>query len=159
MTKKTIKVSWKDIEQILKNILDKSFVKPDIIIAIQRGGLVPATILSHLLNIRDISIVSSISTIDDTIYSIKKPPLVKHNIPIKDLKDKNILIVDDIIGSGLTMSEVTSVIKKYNPLSIKILTCYLNLDNWEKNQELSPEQCVDYIGRVVRGWVVFPWEN
>ena len=94
--------------------------------------MIPATILSHLLNIRDISIVSSVRTIDDTVYSVKKSPLIKHNISLTELENKNILVVDDIIGSGLTINKVTSIVSKYKPLSIKILTCYLNLDNWEK---------------------------
>ncbi len=39
-----------------------------------------------------------------------------------DIKDKNILIVEDIVDTGLTLQSLIEHLKKYNPKSIEIVT-------------------------------------
>lgn len=70
--------SWTDIEQMVK-VLAKSIEDSPVIIdsiyGIPRGGLIPATLLSHRMN-----------------------------IPMVEFPTQNTLIVDDIVDSGLTLS-------------------------------------------------------
>lgn len=159
MANKIIQVEWNEIIEMLCELKIKLVSKPEIIIAIQRGGLIPATILSHLLNIRDIEVVISTRNVSDDIHSEKIPPNVSENYRLTRINGKKILIVDDIIGSGATMQKVVNLIREYHPLSIEMFSCYVNLDNWEKAQKYSPEKSITYVGKTVRGWVIFPWEN
>ncbi|HBY20911.1 MAG: hypothetical protein A2Y24_04450 [Clostridiales bacterium GWE2_32_10] len=156
-----IKFSWDDIDNIIDGITTilESDGLPEIIIAIARGGMIPAVILSHKTGIRNIQIFSIQETVDDTVNSQKLPPTIGENIDFKTFEGKRILIVDDIIGSGSTLKAVINVIVTYSPKEVKTMACCVNLLNWEKDNYGRCEDLVDYIGKKVEGWVVFPWEN
>lgn len=55
-------LDWNDIdsrchtiaEQVLNSIAPSSSMKVDAIIGLSRGGLIPATILAHKLNVREV---------------------------------------------------------------------------------------------------------
>ena len=67
-------ISWKEITNIIKYIGSniKITYKPEIIISIVRGGMIPSVILSHELNIRNIENIKSIETLNDEINAIKQ---------------------------------------------------------------------------------------
>lgn len=157
----TIVLSWKDIEKIIEQesraIKDDGI--PDLILAIQRGGFIPSVMLSHALNIRDIIPLNVKITVDDTVNSQKIQPILEHNPAVEKIKGKNVLIVDDIVGSGNTYQVVYDYLTTYCPASIKSLVCVINRDNWNKANDESPEKSITYIGKEVRGWVKFPWER
>lgn len=70
--------SWEDVEsmvRVLAEEVEKAPVFIDSIYGIPRGGLIPATLLSHKLN-----------------------------IPMVESPTENTLVVDDIVDSGLTLS-------------------------------------------------------
>lgn len=58
----------------------------------------------------------------------------------KDIEGKNVIIVEDIIDSGLTLSYLYDYLKKKNPKTLKI--CVL-LDKKERREK---EVKVDYVG-------------
>ena len=101
MSKK--KVSWKSFHQsciTLADIMVKNRFKPHFIYGIPRGGLIPATIISHYLDI------PLISTIDN--YS------------------KNILVVDEICESGKTIETIKITIRNFEMRNIRFGTIYVN---------------------------------
>lgn len=57
-----------------------------------------------------------------------------------DIKDKHIILVDDIIDTGLTLSYIKNYISKYNPASIKTC-CLLN-----KEENRTSDIKLDYCG-------------
>lgn len=72
--------------------------KPDMIVGLVRGGMLPAVILSNLLDIPCQAIhYSSQSGAGDN---------KNHNNEIQQLQAENILIVDDICDTGHTLQEV-----------------------------------------------------
>lgn len=44
------------------------------------------------------------------------------NLPLLDLKGRHIIVVEDIIDTGLTLSCILEVLKKYEPASIEMTT-------------------------------------
>ena len=60
-----------------------------------------------------------------------------------DIKDKNVLIVEDIIDSGLTLSNLTRELQARGPKALKICTL---LDKPERRKADIP---VDYVGFVI----------
>lgn len=159
--KNVISVSWNDINRIVEKF-SKNFSeanKPDYIVTIQRGGLIPAVILSHEINVRDIIVVDARITIDDEINSCKVTPVLKENVNLNILENKKIVIIDDILGSGETLNLVLDNIKKYNPKEAKIFVCYLNEVNFNNSQFKQGDLLNDIqIGKIVDRWVMFPWE-
>ncbi len=150
---KVIKISWDEIYKICSEFARKNIEKFDCIVAITRGGWVPSVILSHLLNIRLVYPLQIYETEDDTVNAIKNSPLLGENINFNCLKNKNILIVDDIYGSGATLNYVINYLNHYS-CTIQSFVCIQNLTNYNPKFILP-----NYIGRKVNGWCVFPWEE
>ena len=157
----SIVLSWGNIEKIIKKATEtiKNNKIPDIILAIQRGGFIPAVMLSHALNIRDIIPLNIKITTDDSVNSQKIQPILEYNPDVQKIKGKNVLIVDDIIGSGRTYQVALNYLLEYHPASLRSLICVINKNNWEKVNDDSPDKIINYIGMEVRGWVEFPWER
>lgn len=153
-------ISWKEITNIVKSIGNdiKKNYKPEIIISVVRGGMIPSVILSHTLNIRNVENIKSIETLNDEIDAIKQKPIVDTNINFSNIKGKKVLIVDDILGSGATIRKVKEEVEKWKPKEIRTAICIVNEENWEKSNKTNYKNEIEYIGKIVRGWVVFPWE-
>jgi hypoxanthine phosphoribosyltransferase len=118
------KLSW---EQFYKDCLflgkkiQESKVKIDRLIAISRGGLIPARILSDFLKLPISNIVISSYT---NLKQLKEPEIIE--VSEIDLKDKSILIVDEVSDTGKTFIRA---LKYFQEKPVKnILTCapYIN---------------------------------
>ena len=105
--------SWQDVEKMCHQItvqLYNSSWKPDLIVGITRGGNVPATILSNMLDIPADAI--KISFRDDNKIVKSDVSLAKiafghdERLLPTTARGKKILIVDDINDSGLTFNSV-----------------------------------------------------
>lgn len=78
----------------------------DCIVCIGRGGLLPSLLLSQKLNIKDVQI-TNISSYKEKVAE----EIVLHNNTKLDIKDKNVLIVDDLTDSGKTLDYAVSLCK------------------------------------------------
>lgn len=177
--------SW--LHKIIRDMAQDNW-KPDYIVGLTRGGLIPAAMLSHYLNVpmhtlnvsfrdTDSGPESNLWMATDAFGYVDKEDRqdtefeITH-LPVKgDASDpnrrKNILIVDDINDSGATLSWI-----KEDWMS----GCLPNDLNWKYiwnenvrfavlvNNTASNFKDVDYIGTEINkletpAWVVFPWEN
>jgi xanthine phosphoribosyltransferase len=149
--------------------------KPDYIVGLTRGGLVPATMLSHYLDIpmqtlnvslrdSDIGPESNLWMSEEAFgYDDNPETTIKSN---PDLK-KNILIVDDINDTGATLNWIKEDWRS---------SCLPNAVDWDYvwgnnvrfavliNNEASEFKDVDYTGLNINKleepiWCVFPWEE
>jgi hypoxanthine phosphoribosyltransferase len=104
---KKVFLTWVEIEElvnILANYIKTSAVPPLYITGLPRGGMIPAVMLSHKLNIPFVSIEN-----------------------IKSLSRLEVLIVDDIADSGKTLekySQYQTAVLHYKFQSIHIPTYY-----------------------------------
>jgi len=155
------KISWFKIEKICLQIIEdikKDKFKPDVIVTIQRGGFIPTAIISHGLEIRELIVTDIKRTISDKVNSKKQPPKLINNLDRKKIEAKKVLIVDDIVGSGETLTLLVNKIMNLKPFEVRTAVVILNLDNYEK--KLKQERpVINFLGKQVRGWVVFPWEK
>jgi len=110
------------------------------IIAITRGGMVPACLLAQLLDIRVVGSISLVSYNDDNQRGEIKC-LVSPNIPT----DEETLFVDDLCDSG----ETFNYIRTFYPRA-KIAVLY----------NKSPELALDFPAKQkdAQTWLVFPWD-
>ncbi len=147
--------SWADIDGIVSNIsryLDRFPI--DHIVGISRSGLVPAVMLSHHLGVRPLSAINIMRTLNDEIYAEKTDPQYGEMQDLKHLREKNVLLIDDIVGTGLTLRKATELLKLAGcrPTTATLVV------NQENLGDVDPAQVVDIVGSIVHGWVVFPWE-
>ncbi len=145
-------VEWKEVVNWCRELAEKivaSGWKPDIIVAIARGGYVPARLLCDFLNINDLVSVQILHW--GRAAEITAKAHVKYPVKI-DLSGKNVLIVDDIADTG----ESIIVAKEYitqncNPKDVKVATM-----QWISPVcKIKPEYYVEDVREWV--WYQYPW--
>jgi hypoxanthine phosphoribosyltransferase len=143
-------LSWnrviRDTKKLSKNIKDSGY-KPDIVVAIGRGGYVPARILCDYLLMRDLTSIKvehwGIAA-TETEKAVIKFPLCT------DIKGKKVLLVDDITDTGDTLRVSLEYLKTFEPKDIKTAvlihkTCSAIIPDY-------------FVSRVTKWrWIIFPW--
>ena len=132
----TIEIPWADFETVI-NIIDakcdiQSF---DYILAITRGGWIPSVILAHKHG-KEVLPFQIRLTENDGINAVKTKPVFGQNIDFSILKNKKLLVIDDVFGSGATLSYVKKEILKFDPATVLTATCYINTNNYGSLSEL-----------------------
>ncbi len=62
---------------------------------------------------------------------------VKHLIGInEDLKGRNIIVVEDIVDTGITIEHMMEELKKFEPADVKIATLLLKPDKYDKGYNI-----------------------
>ena len=114
-------ISTNDLNQCIKNNLNKLPKDIDLIVANPRSGILPAIMISLLLNVPicDISVFET-----NNIYSCGITKKVSH---INSLSDaRRILIVEDSSYSGNSINYIKSLIPKKLKEKSSILSVYVN---------------------------------
>jgi uncharacterized protein len=135
-----------DMLQVQAQKIQSSQYKPDIIVAVARGGLAPARILMDLLEIRDFAIMQI-----EYYQGINLPgtqPILKQCLNT-ELSGKKILLVDDVSDGGKSLQLAKKHLQEKGAVEVRIATLYM------KPQTITPS---DYVEKQTNGWIVFPWE-
>ncbi len=142
-----LKLSWEDISKQTEKIAKSLGEKPDVIIGISRGGLVPMRLLSDLLGVKQVDIIR-IEHYNGIGEAATRPILTI--TPVLDLQGKKILLVDDVADSGETLL----VAKKYleQKKAQEITTACLVK---KPKSSTAPE----FFAKETDKWVIFPWET
>ncbi len=142
-------VSWDEayrLAKILARKIKSSGFKPDLVIGIARGGLVPSRILCDFLLQKDLaSIKVEHWGIAETLGKAK----IKFPLSI-DISGKKILIVDDVADTGDTYSVTVDYVNSLNPAEVRTAalqykTCSTFIpDYWSEKQDEWK-------------WIIYPW--
>ena len=150
-------LNWKTIDQYCNKLaiqILKSEWKPDYIVGIGRGGLVPAVILSHILDVPMHSLKVTLRDgveedcdhncwmADDAIGYVASEDreLIKSRWDSKF--QKNILIIDDINDTGTTLS-------KWPDNNVAVI---------HRRKTSKREDTYHYL--VIKDeWIIYPWET
>ncbi len=141
--------SWNQIHKMLINqkekIRSENFT-PDTIIAITRGGWIPARILSDLLEVHDLT------TIRVEFYlglsKTREKPILTQKLS-KQIASKKILLVDDVADSGKSLQIAKNYILQKDPKVVKIATLYK-----KPQSKVEP----NYYEKIAKYWIIFPWD-
>lgn len=138
-----IYISWNEFHQDVKNLCKqiKRSGEYNKIVAISRGGLIPAGIISYELNIRNSAVINISTYVGSEHLKIDKID----NPEFVGKIDKKTLIIDDLSDTGQTFQ----IMRQQFP-SGKYVSVYT------KNKG---EHEVDiYARKVPDKWLVFPWD-
>lgn len=144
-----IRLSWDDIYhdcKIIARELRNKKVSTDIIIGIARGGLVPARILSDLLDNDELHIVRV--KFYESVGKTAKEPKILHATQFS-ISGKKILLVDDIADTGKSLKATFNHLKEKNASEIFVVTLVK-----KPHSIFNPDLYV----RETSAWVIFPWE-
>src|SRR3989338_3038652 len=122
------KLSWEDIEKMTDELTAKikaANFKPDYIIGITTGGLIPLYFLAKKLDDMD-----NILTVSATSYDKdRKKNLRILYLPKVDLSDKKVLLVDEITETGDTLKAISDIfVNQYKVSELKTATLGVNKD-------------------------------
>jgi Predicted phosphoribosyltransferases len=126
-------------------IRDKGY-KPDIIVAVARGGWVLGRILSDALGVRETA--SMTIQYYRGIYDRGETPYILQTAA-DTVSGKSVLLVDDVADTGETLNLAMQELKKASASCVKTATIFVK--EWTRSFP-------DYYLEVVREWVVFPYE-
>ena len=170
--------TWRNIENLTLNIskqMARDQWKPDYIVGLTRGGLTPATMLSHWFDCKMWTLTVSLRDADQTESNCWMAEDAYGYIPrdyngtdFDQFKKKNILIVDDINDQGTTLNWIMQDWPS---------GCFPDDPAWEEvwNNNVKfavlvdnlASKCnvkMDFVGMEVNKaendvWIDFPWED
>lgn len=157
-----ILVTWRDIRNIIdifvndfRNDHDDEYIQNTEIVAVAKGGLIPAQLIAYRLGIRKIHTIGIQTCKVDKIGERYDAPIYYQDVTSK--LNGNILVIDDICDSGDTIQHIAKRLKELKVID-KIDKNYTSFTLYAK---YNSEYGVTYYGETVPNyyWVVFPWDG
>lgn len=140
-------LTWEDLYEICKSIsIAVAKYDPDVILGIARGGLYPGTLISHMLQ-KDFYPIKLTRRQNDIVVSEHPVWVIK---PPELIKNKKVLVVDEVCDSGETLEMAKEEALKIEPDSVKTAVLYSH-----KKGEKIP----DFIGLITDELVLNPWDR
>ena len=142
--------SWNQIYRLLLKLAEavrKSGFEPDVIVGVSRGGWIPARIMSDLLETPKLANVTAEFYVG--VAETKREPTITQPVSVS-VKDKKVLVVDDVADTGESLKHVNLHLKNQGASEIKIATIYY------KPWSIIVPHCYE---KETRCWIVFPWEQ
>lgn len=143
-------VGWDDLDRLVATIAERLAGRTfDVLLAITRGGMVPAGMLSYRLRLRDI-LVAAVEYYDEsgqpgphpTFFQFPADPL---------LRGKRVLIVDEVWDSGTTIAAVTERVRQAGGVPT---TAVLHYKPARSIVDFAP----DVAAVETDAWVVYPFK-
>ena len=103
-------VGWDELERLVGELAEQVRGEYDVMLAITRGGLVPAGILAYALGIRNI-LIAAVAYYDDEGRPGPEPLFLQFPAdPL--LVGRRVLIVDEVWDSGTTIHAVAERVRR-----------------------------------------------
>ena len=159
--------SWQDVEDACVNIalqMYKDEWRPDYIVGITRGGNVPATILSNMLDVRGEALKVSLRDGGSDACETNCW-MAEDAFGSSETTKKNILIVDDINDTGATFNWIkqdwhASVYNGDSAVWGDNVRFAVITDNLSSEFDQCVNYCVHTVNKAEEDvWLVYPWEN
>ena len=143
-------ISWdyaRELSEIVAEKIKNSGFKPDIIIGVTRGGLVPAMNLSDLLGIKDLLALK----VEHWGITATKSGKAELKVPLQaGIAGKRVLLVDDLTDTGDSIRVSLNHLKELNPAEIKTATLL-----HKSQSEFKPDFYAE--DREEWKWIILPW--
>lgn len=142
--------TWEQIYAMLLNLSRKirnDKFNPDIIVGVSRGGWTPARVLSDLLENPEIANVKAEFYLG--VAETKKKPVITQSVSV-NVKDKKVLVVDDVSDTGKSLRLVKTHLLEQGAKAVKVVTLYYK--PWSVT-------IPDFYEKTTRDWIIFPWER
>lgn len=131
--------------ELAQVIADSGFV-PDIIIAVARGGLLPAGALSYALGTK-LSDAINIEFYTDVEETLPDPVLLAPLLDTENIRGRKLLVVDDVADSGRTLKMAVELLREQDA-DVRSAVIYT-----KSRSVITP----DYSWKNTDAWIVFPW--
>jgi hypoxanthine phosphoribosyltransferase len=142
-------VGWEEFGKLAERLLakiERNGAHFDLVVGVARGGVPLSMVVADRLRVPvDFVNVKSYRKLG------KRGEVKILSTLLSDAKNKDVLLVDDLVDEGETMKKLVEYLKeKYSPVRLK--TAVLYRKPWSRFEP-------DYSVGVTKAWVVFPWEH
>ncbi|MFC7431071.1 MULTISPECIES: phosphoribosyltransferase [unclassified Agrococcus] len=119
---------------------------PEIVIAIARGGLLPAGHLAYALGLK-LADAINVEFYTDVHQTLPDPVLLEPMLDVEAIRGRRLLVVDDVADSGRTLALVLDLLRGMGA-EARSAVLYAK-----------PTSIVDpdFVWRRTDRWIVFPW--
>ena len=143
-------ISWSEVERLcqhLAGLIRESGYRPDLVIAIGRGGYVPARLMCdwlHIMGLTSIKIEHYLSGANRQEEAVIRYPLKA------DIRGLRVLVVDDVNDTGDTLEAATQHLQAFQPGEIRTAVMH---------HKAVTHFDADYsAGKIVKWrWLIYPW--
>lgn len=143
-------LSWDDVNRLIDELLPQFRGGYDALLMITRGGVVPGGMISEALDIKYI-LTAAVEFHTGVQKRLAWPTFLQ--FPGDSLlRGRNILVVDDVWGSGRTIMTVKSRIETAGA------TAELCVLHYKPGESMFRDAAPDYYAAVTDAWVIYPWE-
>ena len=143
-------ISWSEVERLcqhLAGLIRESGYRPDLVIAIGRGGYVPARLMCdwlHIMGLTSIKVEHYLSGANRQEEAVIRYPLKA------DIRGLRVLVVDDVNDTGDTLEAATQHLQAFQPGEIRTAVMH---------HKAVTHFDADYsAGKIVKWrWLIYPW--
>ena len=142
--------SWNQIHSLLQKLakqVQENGFNPDVIVGVSRGGWIPARVLSDLLENKNLASIAT--EFYEDIAKTKQKPTITQPVSVS-VKNKKVLVVDDLADTGESLKVVNSHLKEKGALEVRVAVIYYK--PWSVTVP-------HYYEKTSNKWIVFPWEH
>jgi hypoxanthine phosphoribosyltransferase len=152
-------LTWDEVYRQCKEVarlIRKSRFYPDVIVALARSGFVPGRILSDLLAVDDLFglkvhhvITGEMPETGEVDVENEYEATIPYKAPL-NIKGQNTLAVDDIAGTGKSMTAAVQFMESLGPKAIKTATL-----GYSTESIIKPDYFVSTVSE--DDWLLYPW--
>ena len=151
---KHIVLTWTDVDRLINYLIPKFDREFNAMVMITRGGIVPGGLLAEAMDITHVltAAVDFPAEIDAEENKLMAWPQFIQFPADEQLRERTVLIMDDVWGSGRT---ITAVKNRVVAAGGSPETCVLHFNPY---RNLFGETRPDYYADVTDKFIIYPWE-
>ena len=133
------------VRELAQSIAASGF-RPEVVVAVARGGLVPAGALAYALGTKAAGTLN-VEFYTDVEATLPDPIVLEPLLDTSAIRGKRILVVDDVADSGRTLALVMQIMEQHDAIA-RSAVLYT-----KPRTVIRP----DYSWRETSLWITFPW--
>lgn len=147
-------LTWLDVDRLIDHLLSQFTTEYEAMLMVSRGGIIPGGMLAEAMHIQNL-FTAAVEFPAEMARKEERLMAWPRFLQFPDdalLADRRILIVDDVWGSGRTL---TSVRNKVASVGGMPHTCVLHFNPY---RNLFERCCPEYFGATTDAYIIYPWE-
>ncbi len=142
-------VTWEELDALVVRLAHDVGRDFDLLLAISRGGLVPAGILAYRLDLREIVVAGAVFYLPDG--GTRDAPLLGQFPDPALLAGRRILVVDEVWETGETMTAVCARVRDSGGYPTSAVLHY-------KPDRSLVSGAPDHFAAIEHGWLTYPYK-